>query len=363
MVLSESVESALVELGMPGEQTCESLGAHLRFIESYGLVRRARMGEIQLEPVASGQKLQLTATTLDFMSRCSFLGLLYGRWKLSEKEEADWELWPRVRGALLHRAAEKIVLAVQEKPDLPGADELANEVWGNVWLEALQTENIPGWIHSPQLSVQVRRTAVSILKTFIAKELEYRSRSGIRSVAMEKNARLEMSWIDRNQREITVGGFADRIDEHSEGLFVLDYKTSVQGVTGKVMREKGYRLQLPFYAVAARASFKKPVLGVQFVELNSEGKRSVGLFPRRLNGKTPGKLTQLGATNGGLFDEDPDVIWSELQEKMMSIIEYYADSRYSVNPVLGTKECENCRAALICGQLRREWINGEQGSP
>ena len=352
---SESVEALLGELGAPEGLECRKLGAHPRFLPSYGLVRRAMPPLVELEAAPPGAELRVSATALDAMSRCAYLGLVQARWRLSEREEADWELWPRVRGVLYHRAAERMVREIEQGGG--GEPSLPSRVWTAVWEEALAAAEVPGWIRSPQLEVQIERQALVILSKFLEKELEYRRRSGVRCVATEEEARLSLSWEDAKSRRLEVVGKADRIDEHPEGLFVLDYKTGGQAFKGGDIRERGYHLQLPFYALAARARFGKPVLGVQLVELTREARRSVGLFPKRLNGKDDGMLTQLGKTNSGLFDGDPDALWSALDERIRQVTLEYADGRFEARPVMGPiKECRDCRARLVCGQARREWV-------
>ncbi|MBU6375487.1 MAG: PD-(D/E)XK nuclease family protein [Bdellovibrionales bacterium] len=353
---TESLEGLLLELGAPKDLKPVEVGAHERFLESYGLVRKAVGDSVHLAGIASGSSFKISATTLDLMSKCSYLGMLSGRWRISELEEPDWELWPRVRGVLLHRAVEQIVRCWEEIASAAETTERVSSIWKSVWTSALSRGDVPGWIQSPQLERQIHRKAVEVLLQFVEAEREYRSRSGVRCLVTEDDAKLELSWTDRLGRQVLVSGKADRIDEHEKGLFVLDYKTGTQSFKGGDIREKGYRLQLPFYALGAKGRFKRPVLGVQLIELTKDARRSVGLFPRPLNGKMSGCLTQLGKTNSGLFDEDPDELWSTLQDKIHQVVEQYADGHFEARPTIGSSECLNCRAHLICGQARRDWV-------
>jgi RecB family exonuclease len=368
---SEPLEGLLLELGAPEGLACENWGAHPRFLESYGLVRNSVPALVELAPIPGGESVRISATALDAMSRCSFLGLPQARWRLLEREQADWELWPRVRGVLMHHAVEQLVRELESGANAAAdgaARELIERVWQSTWSGALSRGEVPGWIRSPQLEMQIERQALLVLSKFLEKELEYRSRAGTRCVAAEDEARLSLSWTDPRGRGVEIVGKADRIDEHPEGLFVLDYKTGAQAFKGGDIREKGYRLQLPFYALAARAKFQKPVLGVQLVELTRDARRSVGLFPKRLNGKDHGMLTQLGKTNSGLFDGDPDELWSSLDSRIREVVDGFANGRFEARPVLGSRECTECRARLICGQARREWVeqsggeSGDEGS-
>jgi hypothetical protein len=357
---SEALEGLLLELKAPEGLVCETLGAHPRFLESYGLVRNSVPALVELPSIPDGESVRISATALDAMSRCSFLGLPHARWKLLEREEADWELWPRVRGVLMHHAVEQLVRELESGVGVSAGDasgrDLVERVWRSTWSGALSRGEVPGWIRSPQLEMQIERQALLVLSKFLEKELEYRARAGAHCVAAEDEARLSLAWTDSRGRPVEVVGKADRIDEHPEGLFVLDYKTGAQAFKGGDIRDKGYRLQLPFYALAARAKFQKPVLGVQLVELTRDARRSVGLFPKRLNGKEQGMLTQLGKTNSGLFDGDPDELWSSLDLRIREVVEGFASGRFESRPVLGSRECTECRARLICGQARREWV-------
>ncbi|MEN9723495.1 MAG: hypothetical protein RJB38_1481 [Pseudomonadota bacterium] len=360
---NESFERALEDLAGACAQMPQierrDWGAHSRFLASYGLVRRSVGGSVTLGSTVSDDALmKLTATDLDTLSRCSFLGLLRARWKLSEREEADWDLWPRVKGVLYHRAVEKLAQALPE----PGQDSVAfvQELWKSIWLEALSAGEVPGWIRSPQLEIQIERQAHRVLLAFLEQEREYRARSGVRLFAAEDQAQLNWLLLDARGRSAEIRGKADRIDEHAEGLFVLDYKTGVQALKGADILEKGYRLQMPFYALAARAHFQKPVLGVQFVELTRDARRSVGLFPKRLNGKGAGCLTRVGPTNSGLYSAEPDDLWVAFEEKIRKVVERYRDGSFEARPVLGASECRECPGRSICGQSRREWVQNQE---
>src|SRR6185312_15119153 len=91
--------------------------------------------------------------------------------------------------------------------------------------------------------------------------------------------------------KFVIRGKPDRIDQHPEGVFIMDYKTSGGVPHGCEMVDEGYRLQLPFYALAVRKELNQAVLGVQFVELDRRGSRKSGIFFKPFNGKNVGCLT------------------------------------------------------------------------
>lgn len=362
----ESVELILAGLfGGPAAAAIrvEERGAHPRFVGSYALVREARPREVRLPELGDSR---ISATDLDQMSRCPFLGLVQSRWKLASLEEPDLELWPTTNGNLLHAAAEKLTreLTAGPRPELskwdsPQLEAACEACWKAAWDEAIAAGRLQGWVPSPQLERQIARRAAGLLKSFALAEIQYRSRSGATLLATEEQARLEWKMESRG-RAVTISGKADRIDEHPEGLFVVDYKSGRQELRGSDVREKGYRLQLPYYAIAAQQVFSRQVLGVQFIELTREARRSVGLFPKALNGKAAGSLTQVRSNNASLFDGDPGELWAGLEDRIRATVTRHLDGIHDSLPLMGARECKDCRARAVCGQARRDWVEGEE---
>jgi len=357
---NESLELLFRELAL-GDLTSvssrSSRGAHPRFAASYSLVSEARDVRVELPPLDDAR---LTATELDQLSRCPFLGLVQARWKLAQLEEPDLDLWPTTNGNLLHAAVEKLIQTLARAPEewAPGdAARLCSEAWRDAWSEAKSKGRLLGWVASPQLEVQIERKGAALLGAFLEEELAYRKRSETEVLATEDQARLEWE-TECDGKKVSIRGKADRIDQHQDGLFVIDYKSGRQDLRGADVREQGYRLQLPFYAIAAQHVFKKPVLGVQFIELTREARRSVGLFPKALNGKQAGALTQVRSNNPSLFDSDPGELWESMEERIRERVALFLGGHYSATPVMGEKECERCRARGVCGRERREWVEG-----
>ena len=147
-------------------------------------------------------------------------------------------------------------------------------------------------------------------------------------------------------------GTPDRIDLHEQGLFILDYKTSSQLPHGQEMIQ-GYRLQLPFYALAAEKRFEKPVLGVQFVELNSRASRTSGMFFKSWNGKEPGKITQVRSNSKSLLADEPAAAWSQVKEHVENHAQRYLKGEFAARPKRGERECSTCQVTDLCGYRRR----------
>lgn len=351
----ETLELLFRELGASIEVL--EMGAHPRFLQSHALVTEARSREVRL---AGLREARLSATSLDALSRCPFLGLVQGRWKLRGAEDPELELWPTTSGNLLHRAVELLVTDIETSASSVRADEslACRRALSRAWSEARDARKLQGWVETPQLGAQIERRMVERLQAFLEAEWKYRDRAQTRVMAVEDAAVLEWRFESKG-RSVEIRGKADRIDEHPEGLFVMDYKSGKQDLKGSDMRELGYRLQLPFYAIGARQKFGRPVLGVQFVELGRDARRSVGLFPERLNGKVKGSLTQVRSNNASLFAGEPEDLWAELEFRIQDRVSAFLEGVHDSRPVIGAKECSSCRVRMACGEARREWLEGD----
>jgi ATP-dependent helicase/DNAse subunit B len=281
---------------------------------------------------------EVSATELESYSQCGLLGLAQGRWRLRDEQEADADLWPQYRGILLHKAVE--LLLAKKVATAEDALELA---WDLV--------RPRGLLKSPRLEKQIRSSLLETLEKFLHLESAYQERSGAKPFLLEGSdsanqaepLRLEFS-------EGTVVGRSDRIDEVNDGLFVMDYKSSAQSIAGRDMVEKGYRLQLPFYALAAARRYEKPVLGAQFVELTTAGARSRGILFSEFNGKGPGKLTNSMA-RASLFKEPPEEIWARCELQIRDHVKRYVGGVFEAKPK-NAKDCDRCRYQDLCGKRR-----------
>ena len=311
-------------------------GSHDRWKKSFGALRPVPSFKVQLAP---GSK-NITATVLDKYSRCEFQGLVFSRWKLWDQREPDTELWPEVRGNILHEA---VRLMLKEKAPPQSALDQA-------WV----SKPPRGLMRGKKIEKYVKSRLLNILLTFAAKEVEFVKKAGTQTISLE-NCSFEYTVGD-----IVVRGTPDRIDEHPEGLFVIDYKTSTDLPNGREMLEKNYRLQLPFYALATRRQMNKPVVGAQLVELTRRGARNAGIFFTRFNGKEPGKLTQFRSNLRSLMTEEPDEIWSQFEVKVSDAARGFVAGRFEVRPRRGEAECRSCAAADLCG-IRRALDATETG--
>jgi RecB family exonuclease len=345
--------------GVPPEEPVE-MGAHPRWVASFGALRPLQPQQVRLSGLArssSGAVPEFSATTMERYSKCSFQSLAMDRWRLRDAREPDCELWADSRGNILHEAVKILLKNVRGDSESLIFGVSPKEALDQAW----ELKPPRGLLRSKPMEVYLRSRMLQVLESFCEKEREYRKRSGARTVSLDE-AKLRMEF-----QEFCVTGTPDRIDETSDGLFVMDYKTSSALPNGTEMIEAGYRLQLPFYALAASKGAGKPVLGVQFIELNRKASRSSGIFFKKFNGKEPGKLTAVTTRSKSLVPFEPEEAWSRLEDHLLTHGLGYVRGEFSAKPKKPDKECSSCVIGDLCGYRRRvsdgliEGSEGENG--
>ena len=324
----------------------EDRGAHPRWIASFGSLRPAPPTQVRLPSLLQAGVSRISATELEHMSRCGFTGLAKGRWRLFDLREAEPELWPDVRGNILHLAVQRLLESRDADGNFARDPQSALD-------EAWQTERPRGLLRGERLEQLARRKMLEVLQAFCEAERDYVSRAHTRVSSLEGPA---LRWKSAHGVEVT--GIPDRIDEHPEGLFILDNKSSSALPKGQDMIGLGYRLQLPFYALAVQEQLGKPVIGLQFVELNRKAGRSSGLFFSQWNGKEEGNLTYARGNSRSLVKTTPEDAWAKIREHVEAAVGAYVDGCYDVKPKLPT-ECTDCAYRDLCGRNRQAPGDGE----
>lgn len=334
----ESILPVLKEMGAPfasGEDALE-LGSHPRWVKSYSTERKVQARDVKLSPAAARE---ISASAVDQYSRCPFQALAKYRWKLWDARDPGTDLWPESRGNLMHAAVRILVSTRTESGFTKSPREALDEAW--------KETRITGLMRGERLERYVRARLEMVLAVFCEKEREYASRSGTKPVVLDdEKFRLEFEGV-------TITGKPDRVDEHADGLFVIDYKAGgANHPKGKDVFELGYGLQLPFYALAARKKLGKAAIGAQFVELTRKGGRSSGIFFKRFNGKTEGKLTATTANSKSLLPMEPDDFWPKAEEHLVAHARAFVEGRFEAKPKQGETECKECMQADLCGFRR-----------
>ncbi len=333
----ESLMPLLAELGLQPDEGSKEM-AHARWVRSFGAIRPIPPQTVRLAPVSVSGKPTIAATALDHASTCQFRALSSSRWKLYDLREPGMNVWPEVRGNILHRA---VKILTESRGGGSKIQRSAREALEEAWL----LERPKGLFRGERHAAYVKSKMVAVLERFIEQEQEYIERSGTQVLHQEGPLlRLEFEDFD-------VTGIPDRVDEHEKGIFVMDYKSGTQKVSGTKMVEEGYRLQLPFYAVALEKQLGKPVVGVQFVELTPKGSRIRGIFFKPFNGKEPGKLTNTRSKTS-VLELEPESVWAQATAQIRVTARRYLDGIYDPVPKDPETDCGSCRYSDLCGRSR-----------
>ena len=339
----EPLQSLMRELGV-AELEFSDKGTHPRFAQSYNPFRSLPPQEVSLP----ARGLEFTATALDHASQCGLLSLVVDRWRVFEQEEADIVLWPQVRGSLLHECVGRLL---KSRIFSDGSD--AGVQFGKAALDTVEevwAEHPPqGLMKSTRIVNVIKKQLAQILEVFMKREKEFWDRAQTKTVAID-DMTLELHIGD-----VTIKGRPDRIEENAEALLISDFKTSSALPHGSDMLNLSYRLQLPFYALAAQKTLHKPVMGIQFVELTKQGTRTKGVFFPEVSGKQEGAWVNLRANSRSLMGEEAeesyDEVWRRFEAHLASEVEKMKTGQYSAAPKM-RKDCDRCRVSDCCGFRR-----------
>ncbi|MBU6154452.1 MAG: PD-(D/E)XK nuclease family protein [Bdellovibrionales bacterium] len=274
---------------------------------------------------------------LNSLGNCPFTAFAQHLLRLYDERDPDFELGSDVYGNLLHAAIE--ILLVSPKPDA----ELAFE-------EAWKKTRKPAWLRSERLHRSMRARALTILETFLGSESEYRNRSGA-------EPKLQEAEIELKREGLVFRGRMDRVDQHADGLVVLDYKTSAKQPSGQVSLEKGKGLQLASYALALRDQENQEVVSAQYVVLSPEKiNRNYGVLFKKWNqGKASDSvefpLSFVKSNHTSLFDAEPDELWKAFDSKITGLIRKAQESGFRAEPA-DPQDCKSCRYSGVCGRER-----------
>lgn len=337
---NESILPALKELRAPQDIEIEEKGIHPRWRKSFEATFKTESwsSEVRLSPFRFEK---IRASELDRYSRCAFQALGAYRWSLRDYREAGYDLWPDIRGIILHKAVEILVSSYSKDfTSLPSFSECVDSAWS--------LKKPKGLLFSPQMEEYHKSRMVKILEAFYQKEKEYLKRSGARVLSLEEREGLSLEI-----EGVRVQGIPDRIDEiPGRGVLVIDYKTSSALPSGKEMVDLGVFLQLPFYALASKQKYGQECVGLQFVELNLKAGRSKGIFFQQDNGKGDGKIIHT-RSKLNVFEEEPQELWSRVETHVRTAVNHLKSGCYDPQPKL-SRECRSCLYSDLCSLKRRD---------
>ncbi len=345
----ETIDALLKELGFETERENEvgsksslkkTMGALPRWRRSFLAPTTFPERSIKLPPL---EQKEIRASDIEAFSRCEFMGLALGRWKLNESKSSDREIRADARGTLLHAA---VKILVENRNDDGTFKIRPEEALDLAWNE----KRPKGLFQSQRLTRFAKRALTPILESFCDAETKYFQNAQVKTIALE-NPKLKYS-----NGKVDIIGIPDRIDEHADGLVLIDYKSGSNAPVAVDMLEHGYRLQLPIYAFAAQNHFGKPPLALQFIQLTKKNSRARGLYPKSAVGKDPGKISQSKSKDSVIDIPMADAL-AKLHEHIETHVEKYLGGEVYVKPKMlkpsaPYEECASCFVRDVCGQRR-----------
>lgn len=304
---------------------------------------------LQSTRLKSDEKVRATLSKTDWpisfvnaYGNCPFTAFAAYILELEDEEDPDYDLRPTDLGMLIHNALEiLIVTEIQGDPVSPAT------AFDRAWAQRKPT----GWLKSDRLYHGIRANVIELLADFVFSEGEYRSRSGATPLEVEYAFEMEIDGLK-------LRGRADRVDQHEDGLILIDYKTSSTVVTGGKALETGKGLQLPIYALGLRQVLKKEVIGATYLQLASRKiARGSGIYFQKWNkGKkadTAEKpISTLRSNSQSLFTDQPLQVWRRFEELIRGRIRKIHEGDFSAAPA-DPADCASCRFQPVCGVTRR----------
>ena len=235
------------------------------------------------------------------------------------------------RGSLLHTILERFIKSAQEQGTIPPPDQSWTDDHGRnlfkIADQAFQEAEQRGVTGKPLLWELVRDEMVSDLERFLKEDAKLRNKQGVSPHAVESvfgfngdedSATLDsVEWSSARTGTLRFRGFIDRIDLSPSGdtALVLDYKsgkTSAYANMDKDPVQRGKRLQLPVYGLAARQLLGEGVnVLVAYWFVTENGKfatrppRKPGTLDELLDAFAPVVGTITDGIGAGLFPANP----------------------------------------------------------
>jgi RecB family exonuclease len=332
-------ESFDYTLGDHEHNPLSHLGAHPRLISSWSGVASVSPDVVKL-PLPNKDPQKKEAWPFSFVhayGNCPFVAYSQHLLRLQDERDVEVELAADRFGTLLHSALEEVV----KNPD---SIERAFEI---AWEKTPPT----AWEKNERWYQATRAQVIEILECFISDEAAYRERSQVDLLYSEKEVEFSLAGLP-------LRGRIDRIDDHEDGLVVIDYKTGGGHSGGQKTLESGKDFQLGLYALAAREVFQKEVITAQYVHLDPKkiNRNSGFLFSHWNKGKKADEVKRPISTarsnSNSLFTEEPEQIWLPLKAKAENIAQSILAGEFSAKPA-DPLDCARCRFQGVCGENRR----------
>jgi ATP-dependent helicase/DNAse subunit B len=269
-------------------------------------------------------KKPFSVTAFNMYGECPYKFFLARVLNLSPPDE-EGEYTALARGTVLHKILELFFKNHREGFEPTKLDEYTNEI--NVLTdEIMEISGVrESFLHPLLFEIEKEEIANNIINYLIwhmAQEGDFKP------VFFELGFGYKKGFFLEFAPDILLSGKIDRIDEDSEGRFVVfDYKT---GFTPDIKQvEEGTNLQLPLYIMASEQLLKKPVVGGAFISMRKGSVDNILVRDRNL------PFVSKRRKKGILSQEE----WEDLMETVKTTIRAYADNIREARFPMEPKKC------------------------
>lgn len=263
-------------------------------------------GMVQL-PIAP-ETHTFSASQIAALGQCPFKWFADRLLRLSELSEAEVELSPSFKGRLYHRSLEIAVRAAMSAEDIRQAtkDQLDDAIAKSE--TELELHSVRGWQGQRWEHLQILQRAIA-QSDFLSDDATI--------LALEKT--FEAEWLG-----LKIRGTLDRVDELSDGVALIDYKTGSSTTSMKVKDDSdrlSLDIQMPLYLQVAQNSLfpDKSVTRAEYYSLTQA---------KKLSKKMP----------------DAETVKSILHQVKLHL----EKGQYPVNPDINQQACRYCSFDLVC---------------
>jgi ATP-dependent helicase/nuclease subunit B len=278
-------------------------------------------GRVAADPaLAPSDKQPVSPTALQNWAACPFRYFLSKLLHVAETEKPEdtLTLTPLERGNLIHNALERFVrdAATRSSPDDPWTEAERAQLIA-VGEQLCGDAELAGLTGRPILWRLERERILRDLGSFLDHDEELRAKYGVVPVDVEMSFGMEDGdpavEFSAGGRKLAFRGRIDRVDAAPDGskIVVLDYKSGSTYAYRELQKDavqRGTSLQLPVYALAARAKLgDKPVDAYYWFVTERQNYETKG-YPvdaRRLDRFAEVLQTIVGGIEGGLFPARP----------------------------------------------------------
>ena len=253
-------------------------------------------------------RFTFSASQLTQIGQCPFKWFSARLLKLKEQAETKLVLENNIRGSLYHKCLELCLEQIKTPQDLANFDR-------QQLLQALATaeqelavENVLAWEQQKQELLYLLNFNLNA-NEFLPADCE----------VIEREIRFDTQW-----HGLQVTGTIDRIDRTSDGIKVIDYKTSKNPPLG-IKDESGKAaidLQIPLYTDATRQEYPEEPVSAIYYSLSSAKP-----IPKKKNHKS-----------------DPETLAKFAQQ----VKQHLSEGSYPIEPDVQCKACEYCQFDLVC---------------